>query len=216
MAKSICTVEGCERTMKARGFCVNHYQRWYVLQQPNCTIDGCERRARSRTWCELHYQRWLNHGDPLAMLPHGGWNHARQPTLQCTVPRCSRPHSCRGFCEKHYHRFQIHGDPNVMLIGERGTGWVNANGYRSFMINGRRHVEHRYVMEQHLGRPLRRGENVHHLNGVKDDNRIENLELWSKTQPCGQRVPDKVAWAIELLELYAPDALSHEPFQLQI
>ena len=40
------------------------------------------------------------------------------------------------------------------------------------------------------------------INGIRDDNRPENLELWSKGQPAGQRVADKVAWAVDLLERY--------------
>lgn len=67
---------------------------------------------------------------------------------------------------------------------------------------GRYTPQHRKVMEDAIGRPLRPEETVHHRNGQRADNRIENLELWSSRHGKGQRVSDKIAFAAEFLELY--------------
>lgn len=89
-----------------------------------------------------------------------------------------------------------------------GEEWkLDAKGYvRRYIVqpDGARKMQwqHRVVMEEQIGRPLRKGENVHHINGVRHDNRPENLELWAKTQPAGQRVKDLVQWAREIVDSY--------------
>jgi len=62
--------------------------------------------------------------------------------------------------------------------------------------------EHVLVMEELVGRHLVAGETVHHLNGVREDNRPENLELWTRPQPTGIRAADAVVWAHQVLERY--------------
>ncbi|WP_082634979.1 MULTISPECIES: HNH endonuclease [Mycobacteroides] len=63
-------------------------------------------------------------------------------------------------------------------------------------------------MEKHLGRHLLPLEEVHHKNSDRSDNKLENLELWTRSHPAGSRVVDKVEWAAELRLLYAPAMLN--------
>lgn len=97
-----------------------------------------------------------------------------------------------------------------------GVGYVSHGYFVVPVPPGERHLvsgdssalEHRLVLARHLGRALLSTESAHHINGDRLDNRIENLELWCRSQPSGQRVADKIRYAIELLQTHAPELLA--------
>ena len=141
----------------------------------------------------------------------------------CSLENCGRPHKGRGYCDPHLQRHKNGKSLEAPIrsknrnFGTNPTDWFrDKNGYVARYVPDatkswryRTEMQHRVIMEQHLGRRLVKGENVHHKNGVRHDNRTENLELWSTAQPAGQRPEDKVQYALEILRLYSPEHLTH-------
>lgn len=156
----------------------------------------------------MHYQRVIRHGE-------AGTETNRRPRDRiCTVESCGAKHRSNGFCHRHYMRWWKTGDPGPVESTRRlrpKRVVSPRDGYARIRVPDHPRadkagmvLEHIVVLEGSIGRPIEwlLGETCHHINGVKDDNRAENLELWVTSQPRGQRPEDLVAWAREIMHRY--------------
>lgn len=207
-----CTFGDCGLPHFAKGLCKPHYHKSkrgtldvpiaeYTDDWSTCEADGCDvrfaqrRRGGAKLYCSRQCRERMGQKARRALR-----------TVPCSVDGCDRIAVAKSYCNMHLVRFNKTGDPGPAgkLIG--GGEWrLNVDGYLRRSFNGRTELQHRVVMEQMIGRPLLATENVHHVNGDRADNRPENLELWTTSQPAGQRVADKVSWAREILALYGED-----------
>lgn len=178
-----------------------------------CSEPDCGRPHLARGYCRPHYS---------AHRYKGTLQCRRQASYDpiCCVEGCDEPHRTNGYCQRHYMRVWKTGEPGPVgstrrrrperVVSPRdGYARVRAAGHpradKSGMV-----LEHVVVMETTLGRPVdwAAGESVHHINGVRDDNRPENLELWVSKQPRGQRPADLVEWAREILARYGDEVVA--------
>lgn len=173
-----------------------------------CEVDGCERRAKSKNLCGMHYARLKRTG--ITGGTDSLYNIDNQDK-KCKIDGCERWSFGLNLCSMHYVRLRTHGDVGCADSKKRvnGTGNITKKGYQYVYkpnhpnaYKSGKVAMHVLVMSQILERPLRRGESVHHKNGIRSDNRPENLELMTHLHPSGQSIKEMVEFCKMYLSLY--------------
>jgi hypothetical protein len=212
-----CSFKDCERLAQKNSLCRYHRrreQRGISLDAPSglgyfdqkfCSEADCENPQMALGLCGFHYKRFKTG------IPFDQYRKQRYgPDATCLADLCEEKPKSHGYCKFHAERVRHGVEVNkpkkkaktisdIPLLTEiESFNWHNnSHNYLSTHIGKKEILQHRVLWEAHNGRKLEKFENIHHINGIRDDNRIENLELWTKPQPCGQRPEDLVAWVIE-------------------
>ena len=180
----------------------NHYCKsecWYASRKARRVVpcEACgssfERKYKGQRACSV-----------------GCGSKLKEINRSCNCAQCGqafiRPHGKKQvYCSRRCSMLARGGSKaNGSYRHPEGHELRHSSGYVQEKRGGKWVMQHRLVMEEVIGRPLLPGERVHHKNGKRDDNRPENLELWtgvgqSKKDPHGVRLVDKVLDMVESL-----------------
>lgn len=108
--------------------------------------------------------------------------------MTCIVDGCGEPVKTYVRLGKVVKHVKCNDHYSLSQRGRRADEtYIDKDGYVQVWHDGKRIAQHRVVMQEKLGRKLERNESVHHVNGIRTDNRPENLELWLGGIRYGQR-----------------------------
>lgn len=179
MGQLRCEIEGCERAVRARGWCGAHYERWRAHGDPNvdlrskpttyCSVFNCNRKAVGRGLCSKHYARFMRLGS--TELPE-------RRIMNCRADECDQPaNGANGYCNKHYQRIRKYGDPS---IDRRATGRGDCS-----MTDCNRTTIARGYCSLHYQRFIKHG----------------NAEAVSPCRSCGDLNPaPNISWCLKCIE----------------
>lgn len=202
-AGRLCSEFDCENDAFSRGLCNRHYGQLRRKGIPGgklCSETGCNSPVKGRGLCNKHYSALK-----VAGLPE---------QAECIFFGCDRKQYAKGYCSSHRAQISRGRTLKPLQVKSPGTwrkwykspeGYIQRSRVNPETGKTEHQSQHRLVMSQLLGRPLESHENVHHKNGIRGDNRPENLELWEVSQAPGQRVCDKIEEALRVLEKYGTD-----------
>ena len=166
-----------------------------------CEVEGCDREAVTNRYgflCLKHYKRFKRTGGNFNRMEEISKNARKREKSKCKY--CDREigeTGALGMCNKHYQMFRKHG--NALWFDER----VRPTSHGYYRTGKKGQAEHRKIYEDYIGRKLTPDEVVHHINGIRTDNRIENLYLY----PSKSAHTREHAHLRKLRKIYGKDAI---------
>lgn len=228
---SECQVDGCDRKTQSNGYCGAHYRRMkksgvvgaaYVRDPRGIPALRSKERKTITLNCE-QCEKEFTVGHAVAhtkgVLTRKYCSGECQRSAKAVAIPTYTCASCGKITARHkggsggYNYNQRYCSKACQHKSLNKGGYIHHSGYKIIHVDGRRIEEHRYVMEQKLGRRLLPNETVHHRDASKTNNAPENLELWSSRHCRGARVIDQIRWAAALMRQY-PEAMAEEKLVL--